>query len=131
MSAARTHVLDHALHLHYGTSPGDDLSYRVLMRWKAGEIGEALPITRRVTAPLWLAAAGVALLASLGMWLAKPPQPPVLVALEQPVRVLRGSSWSEGSAHFYIEYRGAIVAGPTVSLMMGFYEELLHTHTRA
>lgn len=42
---------------------------------------------------------------------------------------LRGSSWSEGSAHFYIEYRGAIVTGPTVSLMMGFYEELLHTHS--
>jgi 8-oxo-dGTP pyrophosphatase MutT (NUDIX family) len=41
---------------------------------------------------------------------------------------LRGSTWSEGSAHFYIEYRGAIVAGPTVSMMMGFYEELLHTH---
>jgi len=44
---------------------------------------------------------------------------------------LRGSSGSEGSAHFYIEYRGAIVAGPTVSMMMGFYEELLHTHAAA
>lgn len=43
---------------------------------------------------------------------------------------LRGSSWSEGRAHFYIEHGGAIVAGPTVSLMMGFYEELLHTVRR-
>ena len=99
MSAARIHVLEHALHLHYGAAPGDDLSYRVLMRWKAGETGEALPVTRRVTAPLWLAAAGVALLAGLGMWLGKPSQPAVLVALEQPVRVLRESSWSPTEAH--------------------------------
>jgi 8-oxo-dGTP pyrophosphatase MutT (NUDIX family) len=32
------------------------------------------------------------------------------------------------SAHFFLEYRGAIVSGPTVSLLMGFYEELLKTH---
>ncbi len=41
---------------------------------------------------------------------------------------LRGSRGSEGRAHYFIEHGGAIVAGPTVSLMMGFYEELLHTH---
>jgi 8-oxo-dGTP pyrophosphatase MutT (NUDIX family) len=41
---------------------------------------------------------------------------------------LRVSTWSEAAAHFSIEHHGAIVAGPTVSMMMGFYEELLHTH---
>jgi 8-oxo-dGTP pyrophosphatase MutT (NUDIX family) len=38
---------------------------------------------------------------------------------------LRGDSTR---AHFFVEHRGAIVAGPTVSLLMGLYEELLHTH---
>jgi len=32
------------------------------------------------------------------------------------------------NAHFFLEYEGAIVSGPTVSLLMGFYEELLKTH---
>jgi 8-oxo-dGTP pyrophosphatase MutT (NUDIX family) len=44
---------------------------------------------------------------------------------------LRESVWTnsrestEARAHFYLEHGGAIVAGPTVSLMMGLYEELL------
>lgn len=40
---------------------------------------------------------------------------------------LRGSTWAEGRAHFSFEHEGAIVAGPTVSLMIGLYEELLAT----
>jgi 8-oxo-dGTP pyrophosphatase MutT (NUDIX family) len=31
-------------------------------------------------------------------------------------------------AHFFLEYRGAVVSGPTVSLLMGLYEALLETH---
>jgi 8-oxo-dGTP pyrophosphatase MutT (NUDIX family) len=38
---------------------------------------------------------------------------------------LRDSTWAEARAHFYIEHGGAVVAGPTVSLMIGLYEELL------
>ena len=49
--------------------------------------------------------------------------------------ILRSDSYSlarrapgVASAHFFLEYSGAIVSGPTVSLLMGFYEELLKTH---
>jgi 8-oxo-dGTP pyrophosphatase MutT (NUDIX family) len=38
---------------------------------------------------------------------------------------MRGSA---ERAHYYVEHAGAIVAGPTVSILMGLYEELLHTH---
>ena len=31
-------------------------------------------------------------------------------------------------AHFSLEHRGTVVAGPTVSILMGLYEELLKTH---
>jgi 8-oxo-dGTP pyrophosphatase MutT (NUDIX family) len=31
-------------------------------------------------------------------------------------------------AHFFLEYRGAVISGPTVSILMGLYEELLKTH---
>jgi hypothetical protein len=31
-------------------------------------------------------------------------------------------------AHFFLEFRGAVVSGPTVSLLMGLYEQLLETH---
>jgi hypothetical protein len=51
--------------------------------------------------------------------------------------VLRSESYrlarhspSSTSAHFFLEFEGAIVSGPTVSLLMGFYEELLKTHAR-
>ncbi|MBW2273128.1 MAG: CoA pyrophosphatase [Deltaproteobacteria bacterium] len=36
-----------------------------------------------------------------------------------------------GWAVFYLEYGEAIVTGPTISLLMGFYEELLKTHEPA
>jgi 8-oxo-dGTP pyrophosphatase MutT (NUDIX family) len=32
------------------------------------------------------------------------------------------------TAIFFLQYEGAIVTGPTVSLLMGFYEALLETH---
>ena len=32
------------------------------------------------------------------------------------------------TAIFFLQYEGAIITGPTVSLLMGFYEELLKTH---
>ena len=43
---------------------------------------------------------------------------------------LRRHSPEAERAHFFLEYEGAMVTGPTVSLMMGFYEELLKTHPR-
>jgi hypothetical protein len=33
-----------------------------------------------------------------------------------------------GSAVFFLQHEGVIVTGPTVSLLMGLYEELLKTH---
>ena len=41
---------------------------------------------------------------------------------------LRAVGSSEERAHYFVEHRGAYIAGPTVSLLMGFYEELLWSH---
>ena len=32
-------------------------------------------------------------------------------------------------AHFFLRYQETVVSGPTVSLLMGFYEDLLRTHS--
>lgn len=44
---------------------------------------------------------------------------------------LRRAPTAEPRAHFYLSYEGAVITGPTVSLLMGFYEELLKTHRPA
>ncbi len=43
---------------------------------------------------------------------------------------LRGRTRPDRRAHFYLAYGEALVTGPTVSLCMNFYEELLKTHGR-
>lgn len=41
---------------------------------------------------------------------------------------LRAVGEGDQRAHYYVTYGEAFVAGPTVSLLMGFYEELLWSH---
>lgn len=44
---------------------------------------------------------------------------------------LRRHPFTDDRAHFSVIYKDATINGPTVSLLMGFYEQLAQTHLRA
>jgi len=41
---------------------------------------------------------------------------------------LRSSTWAEGRAYYVLEHEGVAVTGPTVSILIGLYEQLSRTH---
>ena len=56
---------------------------------------------------------------------------PLDTALDSRSYRLGRASWQEGRAHYFLEFEGVTVAGPTVSVLMGLYEELLCSHGSA
>ena len=55
---------------------------------------------------------------------------PLSFALDPSSYQLRRSPSEEPRAYFILDHQGVVVAGPTVSLLIGLYEELLKTHRK-